>query len=723
LQSVTQNDQVLVIVVNGFFPTSGDTFTVTDTQGNTFSQVGSQIAGYQLSYAFVATAKTTSADTVSVVNSTGQDLFIGVLATEYQNLGAFESAASNEGQPSTGPGYMVSSVTTTNALDTIAGAISAESVSLSLQLQMVSAGWNVLSPTQSVSIAGVGAYSLQSINAFAPTVGTYSTNVFSNYLTGINAQQSAFFYVFKPLTTNFLTGPMLPRFLPPTGLLPSSNFAGLGTPADGMVVYCLDCDAPTSPEATCTSSGAKAGAEAHRIDGTWQCVNGPGSGTVSVTSVGLALPSIFTVSGSPITGAGTLTGTLANEAADSIWGNFTGSSAPPTFGGGLSACGDSTHALGYASHAFTCQALSGGGGGNPLTAIGQVYVGGTSGAATAAAAGLTGQLFASTDLAIPSFISPGILEGNGQANVTTTPYTLQCDSSTAVLDRATTVIGASGASVFVLPDPTDSGCGVGIPFIIENNSAGTLTVNRETSATTFEILNGSSTTHGASSFTLTNGQSAKVNAISASVYNIVTSVSGGGSASGPTYNFVSPVLSNFSWFNQGSSTADVTNGFLAITTDTTSATWRMLVESSPGAASTCILAIPFLNMATLVDNYRFGMVISDGTKIISFSVGTNGSTFPQILIINWDSPTTYDGVLVQQNILGALGGFIWLKVVDDGTTYRTYYASIDGTHYSQLYQQSRTTLLTTTEYGFGVQITSGSTPVVVSAASFALTTP
>jgi len=79
LQSVTQNDQVLVIVVNGFFPTSGDTFTVTDTQGNTFSQVGSQIAGYQLSYAFVATAKTTSADTVSVVNSTGQDLFIGVL--------------------------------------------------------------------------------------------------------------------------------------------------------------------------------------------------------------------------------------------------------------------------------------------------------------------------------------------------------------------------------------------------------------------------------------------------------------------------------------------------------------------------------------------------------------------------------------------------------------------------------------------------------------------
>ncbi len=56
-----------------------------------------------------------------------------------------------------------------------------------------------------------------------------------------------------------------------------------------------------------------------------------GSGTV--TSVGLALPaSILTVSGSPVTGAGTLTGALATQTAATVWaGPATGTAAAPTF--------------------------------------------------------------------------------------------------------------------------------------------------------------------------------------------------------------------------------------------------------------------------------------------------------------------------------------------------------------------------------------------------------
>src|ERR1700677_839857 len=56
-----------------------------------------------------------------------------------------------------------------------------------------------------------------------------------------------------------------------------------------------------------------------------------GAGTVS--SVGLALPSsILTVSGSPVTGTGTLTGTLATQTANFVWaGPTTGSAATPTF--------------------------------------------------------------------------------------------------------------------------------------------------------------------------------------------------------------------------------------------------------------------------------------------------------------------------------------------------------------------------------------------------------
>lgn len=57
----------------------------------------------------------------------------------------------------------------------------------------------------------------------------------------------------------------------------------------------------------------------------------PGLGTV--TSVGLALPaSIMSVSGSPVTSAGTLTGSLTNQSANLFWGGPTsGSPAQPTF--------------------------------------------------------------------------------------------------------------------------------------------------------------------------------------------------------------------------------------------------------------------------------------------------------------------------------------------------------------------------------------------------------
>ncbi len=55
-----------------------------------------------------------------------------------------------------------------------------------------------------------------------------------------------------------------------------------------------------------------------------------GSGTV--TSVGMSMPSMFSVSGSPVTGSGTLTATLANQNANLIMaGPTSGNAAVPTF--------------------------------------------------------------------------------------------------------------------------------------------------------------------------------------------------------------------------------------------------------------------------------------------------------------------------------------------------------------------------------------------------------
>lgn len=76
--------------------------------------------------------------------------------------------------------------------------------------------------------------------------------------------------------------------------------------------------------------GASAGTTKFlREDGTW--VVPAGSGTV--TSVGLALPgSVFSISGSPVTTAGTLTGAFINQSANLIFaGPTSGGAAAPTF--------------------------------------------------------------------------------------------------------------------------------------------------------------------------------------------------------------------------------------------------------------------------------------------------------------------------------------------------------------------------------------------------------
>lgn len=64
-----------------------------------------------------------------------------------------------------------------------------------------------------------------------------------------------------------------------------------------------------------------------RGDLTWQTFT-----TGTVTSVALSMPAIFSVSGSPITGSGTLTVTLVNQNANLVFsGPSSGSAAAPTF--------------------------------------------------------------------------------------------------------------------------------------------------------------------------------------------------------------------------------------------------------------------------------------------------------------------------------------------------------------------------------------------------------
>jgi len=61
------------------------------------------------------------------------------------------------------------------------------------------------------------------------------------------------------------------------------------------------------------------------------CIASGGGSSGTVTSVGLVLPSIFSVTGSPVTTSGTLSATLTNQAANTVLAAPDGSSGAPVF--------------------------------------------------------------------------------------------------------------------------------------------------------------------------------------------------------------------------------------------------------------------------------------------------------------------------------------------------------------------------------------------------------
>lgn len=110
----------------------------------------------------------------------------------------------------------------------------------------------------------------------------------------------------------------------------TTTFANLGSPASGNETRkCSDCTVGDP----CTGGGTGAYAYASPTGNRWICTShAPGGGSGSVTSVALSLPNIFSVSGSPVTTTGTLTGSLASQSANRVFaGPTTGSAAAPTF--------------------------------------------------------------------------------------------------------------------------------------------------------------------------------------------------------------------------------------------------------------------------------------------------------------------------------------------------------------------------------------------------------
>lgn len=106
-----------------------------------------------------------------------------------------------------------------------------------------------------------------------------------------------------------------------------------GTGAASFTAYSVICGGTTSTGAHQNVSGLGTSGQVLTSNGagalpTWQTV----SGTGSVTSVAMTVPSILSVAGSPVTTSGTLAVTLANQNANLCFaGPSSGGAAAPTF--------------------------------------------------------------------------------------------------------------------------------------------------------------------------------------------------------------------------------------------------------------------------------------------------------------------------------------------------------------------------------------------------------
>ncbi len=116
-----------------------------------------------------------------------------------------------------------------------------------------------------------------------------------------------------------------PTTLAGYGITDSVQNAG-GTPA---IQTGADASKPATPGAGTIYMATDTNKIYQYNSGAWATMGGGGSGTV--TSVGMSLPSMFTVSGSPVTTSGTLSATLASQTANTVLAAPNGSAGAPTF--------------------------------------------------------------------------------------------------------------------------------------------------------------------------------------------------------------------------------------------------------------------------------------------------------------------------------------------------------------------------------------------------------
>lgn len=392
---------------------------------------------------------------------------------------------------------------------------------------------------------------------------------------------------------------------------------------------------------------------------------GGGGGSGSVTSVGLSLPTIFSVSGSPVTTSGTLTATLATESANTIFsGPSSGSAATPTFrtlapsdlGSAVFGASGTSHSAGavpdpgstsgtthYLREDGTWAVPSGGSG--TVTSVGlslptDFNVTGSpvtiSGTLTATYANESANKF----LAGPSSGSPAAPTWRG----------------IAAADLAGATFGASGSShsAGAVPDP--------------GNVAGSTRFLREDATWVSPAVTGQSF-------------------------------------------YTPPNSASFSWLNQGTATENDFTTYVKLNAVGVSGdSLKGRIMSTPGSNFTVIMAI--VPVLTGLNFQQCGLLLYDSGSgkcvVLDIICDNTISSLPSCKVDKFNSTTSYNGNTVATAIFLPLNFYpMWLKIVQD-SSHRTHYWSLDGANWNQLTQTANTDFITPDHLGYYCNANSGS---------------
>lgn len=155
---------------------------------------------------------------------------------------------------------------------------------------------------------------------------------------------------------------------------------------------------------------------------------------------------------------------------------------------------------------------------------------------------------------------------------------------------------------------------------------------------------------------------------------------------GPIQQCTIPPSSGWSWTNQGSATVSV-NGDIVLTAPAVSGNnSRLYLRSlSPGAYTLVARIAPCLMG---VNNSKAGLCLyeTSSQKTVLFGFGYEGYYTAQVILLN--NPSSYASAPTAVSFPFQP---VFLKIVDDGVTNRTYSISTDGRSYLQLLSHSRTT--------------------------------